>query len=380
MRLVWHLFLSLLIPAALVVSACLAISAWGGEDPKKVPSKTDSNFRIGQTIVVTVPVKVLDGLKATNKDWGCYLNGRFIPDCPPSRPETSPPPAAGAPEAPKAGETPPPPREVRFVLERTPGNREVWRQLLANDIPRRTTLAISVGTADGSLISGELKRIVWEPLSTEGPGSCKTVGLLVVIGLVLFGVILASLRSSWLRDPPPNPAATGAPCRHWSLGRVQLLFWSLNVVIAFLFIWSLAGSTDRLTAFALGVLLVGGATAGGAAAADHFTDLRAGVLRAEAADAATTPGRQAEIKLQLPRVERGVADRPCRFWSDLVTGQDGVSLARFQYVIWTAVLGIAFWGSVLRNLSMPDFDATFLVLMGISGGTYIGMKRAEGQK
>lgn len=41
------------------------------------------------------------------------------------------------------------------------------------------------------------------------------------------------------------------------------------------------------------------------------------------------------------------------------------------------MLGIMFISSVYNNLTMPEFSATLLGLMGISSGTYIGFKFPE---
>jgi hypothetical protein len=62
-------------------------------------------------------------------------------------------------------------------------------------------------------------------------------------------------------------------------------------------------------------------------------------------------------------------------WRDLVTDERGlVALDRLQVVVWTLVLGGIFLMSVLWYLTMPEFSATMLALMGISSGTYIGFK------
>ena len=42
--------------------------------------------------------------------------------------------------------------------------------------------------------------------------------------------------------------------------------------------------------------------------------------------------------------------------------------------VWTLVLGVIFVASVYNDLSMPEFSATLLGLMGISSGTYLGVK------
>lgn len=41
------------------------------------------------------------------------------------------------------------------------------------------------------------------------------------------------------------------------------------------------------------------------------------------------------------------------------------------------VLGVIFLSSVYNQLTMPEFSATLLGLMGISAGTYIGFKFPE---
>jgi hypothetical protein len=60
-------------------------------------------------------------------------------------------------------------------------------------------------------------------------------------------------------------------------------------------------------------------------------------------------------------------------------GANGVSFHRFQMFVWTFVLAILFIYSVWNRLSMPDFNATLLALMGISSGTYLGFKIPEKQ-
>ena len=65
------------------------------------------------------------------------------------------------------------------------------------------------------------------------------------------------------------------------------------------------------------------------------------------------------------------------FLRDILSDGAGYSFHRFQIFAWTIVLGIIFVSSVYNNLSMPEFSATLLGLMGISSGTYIGFKFPE---
>ncbi len=66
------------------------------------------------------------------------------------------------------------------------------------------------------------------------------------------------------------------------------------------------------------------------------------------------------------------------FFRDILSDSTGtVGLHRFQIIVWTVVLGIIFLVSVVTELSMPEFSATLLATMGISGGTYLGFKFPE---
>jgi ABC-type Mn2+/Zn2+ transport system permease subunit len=62
---------------------------------------------------------------------------------------------------------------------------------------------------------------------------------------------------------------------------------------------------------------------------------------------------------------------------DLLADGDGISFHRFQIVVWTLILGVVFVWSVYRDMSMPEFDASLLTLMGLSSGTYVGFKWPE---
>jgi hypothetical protein len=43
-------------------------------------------------------------------------------------------------------------------------------------------------------------------------------------------------------------------------------------------------------------------------------------------------------------------------------------------VAWTIVLGVVFLHQVYSRLSMPELPAVLLGLMGLSAGTYLGLK------
>ena len=81
-----------------------------------------------------------------------------------------------------------------------------------------------------------------------------------------------------------------------------------------------------------------------------------------------------QIQASTPAAAAGVSRG---FISDILSDSTGYSFHRFQIFAWTIVLGIMFISSVYNRLTMPEFSATLLGLMGISSGTYIGFKFPE---
>lgn len=67
------------------------------------------------------------------------------------------------------------------------------------------------------------------------------------------------------------------------------------------------------------------------------------------------------------------------FLLDILSDTGGVNFHRFQMMAWTIVLGFIFAGHVYRDLAMPQFNETLLALLGISAGTYLGLKIPESQ-
>jgi hypothetical protein len=45
--------------------------------------------------------------------------------------------------------------------------------------------------------------------------------------------------------------------------------------------------------------------------------------------------------------------------------------------VWTVVLSIVFIKQVYENLAMPEFNTTLMGLLGLSAGTYLGLKIPE---
>src|SRR5262245_11735830 len=230
---------------------------------------------------------------------------------------------------------------LTFVLDRNVQNRELWKPLLYDPLfDRQVAMRISVG------VKGErpLPRVPHANLTIHmlklyvDWTTWVWLALLVAFTAVLF---LSAARTDLLRE---GPAISGAR-QPYSLGRSQMAWWFFFIVLGYVVIWLVTGDQDTIPPSLLGLMGISAATA----------------LVATAI--AARDGKDAP-----KRASRG-------WWRDLVADDHGViALDRLQIVVWTVVLSGIFLHSVVWELTMPEFNATMLALMGISSGTYIGFK------
>jgi len=228
--------------------------------------------------------------------------------------------------------------KLTFILDRSEKNKEIWRQFLYDPLfDPYAAMRVSAGVrggrplprADGANMTLKLKKL-W----VDG----WTLILLALLLGVAIALLVCARRSDMLRDGPPIEGVR----QPYSLARVQMAWWFFLLVIGYVFIWLVTGEADSISPSLLGLVGISAATA-----------LAAVAVTRHASGGSGTKG----------------------FWRDLVTDERGViALDRFQVVVWTLVLGGIFLYSVLGDLTMPEFSATMLALMGISSGTYIGFK------
>jgi hypothetical protein len=247
---------------------------------------------------------------------------------------------------------------LTFHLARTDGSKEAWTDLLSNPGFDPRVLTFSVGLEDK------------EQLQTSA-----TLSLIVIrkqwliLAIALFLIVLyiffrLAARTSLLRDGGGTGVLSGFSVLWtrspkdpnlppFSLARTQMSFWFFLVIGAFVLIWLVIGDTDTVTA---GVLVLIGISAGTALGATAIDSSKSDPNAAQPAAASISRGFLNDIL------------------SDTTTG---ISFHRFQIAVWTIVLGFIFVRHVLNHLVMPDFSTNLLTLMGISSGTYLGMKLPE---
>lgn len=224
------------------------------------------------------------------------------------------------------------------------------------------------------------------------------------------GAGLATLLVAYWYLAMKTPMLYDAGSGCYSLGKSQMAFWGLLVLLSFVGIWVLTGTMERIPPQVLILLGISGVTglssvvigdnkktklqktvadqevslakleeerkhlegqaAGAADAAKQATGERLATVKATIA---STSSQVEESKKQLQ------AGPSQGFWRDICDDGSGLSFHRLQVVLWTLVLGAVFVGNVAQVMSMPEFSDTLLVLMGISNGTYLGFKIPEKQ-
>lgn len=199
----------------------------------------------------------------------------------------------------------------------------------------------------------------------------------------------------------------GTAC--YSLGKSQMAFWGLLVLLSFVGVWMLTGTMERIPPQVIILLGISGATGLGAMVIGDnkktglqsaIADKQAGLaelqqeqqrLQAQptgaAANAPANQNQLATVGAMIASTSGQIAEftqrlRPARshgFWRDICDDGNGLSFHRLQVVMWTLVLGAVFVRTVAQVMSMPEFSETLLSLMGISNATYLGFKIPEKQ-
>ena len=164
--------------------------------------------------------------------------------------------------------------------------------------------------------------------------------VLLLIPLLFF--IYLSLKHNILKDDGNV---------YYSLGRTQLFFWTVIFCFCYLYLWLKTGTLPDITNTVLILLGVSVATTAAAKVIEN--------------NPAVAPP--------------AVADQPVSegWLIDILSDSKSISVHRFQNVAFTLVYGVIFIQQVGYALVFPEFDTNALLLMGISSGTYAGLKITE---
>ncbi len=208
------------------------------------------------------------------------------------------------------------------------------------------------------------------------------------IGIML---LIAGL-TVWLARTTPLLREGGA-AGPYSLGRTQIAFWTVLALGAFLLILISTGAAANLNGDVLALLGISAATGLGSAVVDGGKEAQVRRREALESEQARLNDPQTVAKVSDQAVleqQRKVAAELAQttaikrqsaktFFSDLLQDENGYSVYRLQFVLWTLVLGGYFVYAVVTRLTMPTFSDQLLVLLGLSSGTYVSLKTQERQ-
>jgi hypothetical protein len=180
--------------------------------------------------------------------------------------------------------------------------------------------------------------------------------LFVALSLVVF---FFDKQSGMLRD------TSTAKKKPYSFARVQLAWWTVIVLSAFIAILITKGAIPTFDSSTLILLGISAATTGTARVID-------------------------QSDISNPAIVRGQNEDGQDLFLDILSDGTGVNIHRFQTVVFNLVFGIWFICTVLHNLpacvpSLPNFPNTVmppisnnnLILLGLSSGTYAALKTTE---
>lgn len=140
---------------------------------------------------------------------------------------------------------------------------------------------------------------------------------------------------------------------YYSLGRAQLFFWTLLVLVAYL---SICFQTDTLPDLPLSVLAILGIS-----------------ISTTAVSKLVENKNKAAVPIDQNAASEG-------FLFDILSDGSSINIQRFQNVAFNLFFGVIFLQKTFANHIMPDFDQNVLILMGISSGAYAGLKNMEATK
>jgi hypothetical protein len=151
--------------------------------------------------------------------------------------------------------------EVAFKPTRSDASKGFWDELWGGHLLEQRALSVAVGLEDASVLVPAPTNLVMHPL--QGTRAF----LLVVAALLLVGLtVTLAITTDIVRDGR-KPEKGKLPT--YSLGRTQMAFWFVNVVLAVLLIWAVTGAVPPITSSVLSLIGIGAGTALGAVLVDQ---------------------------------------------------------------------------------------------------------------
>jgi hypothetical protein len=169
-------------------------------------------------------------------------------------------------------------------------------------------------------------------------------------------IIFLSIRWAYstdlIKDAQSKTETTEKP---YSFSRTQLLWWVNVIVICFIYLFAKEQAFSLLNNTCL--ILLG--ISAGTTVSGRIID----------SNKATTAAKNSIVLSQDAKKEN--------FLTDILSDENGISVHRFQGVVFNVVLGIFFMVKFFTDLKLPEFGSQELALLGISSSTYLAGKMSE---
>lgn len=177
--------------------------------------------------------------------------------------------------------------------------------------------------------------------------SLSIYGIISII-LIWGAAIYLAIKTSMLKDAGTGTSST------YSLAKTQLLWWTL--IITSCFIVALDSSSGKI-----------------------FPDLNSTVVTLLGISLGTTATSKiidGQLKVQGKRSHQANSRS---FMHDLLSDENGISVHRFQTVVFNIIFGVTFFIEFTQNGSFkfPEYDTSQLAVLGISSAGYIALKLNE---
>lgn len=176
-----------------------------------------------------------------------------------------------------------------------------------------------------------------------------------LIAAVMALLVMVLMGGSVLVDKSALRDESDANNKAYSLARVQLWWWTMIILGSYVMAYGLTGDFWKLSAGCTVLLGISAAT--------------------------TTAGRIIDVRDGgEPSVTRHQETPSKGFFIDILSDQAGVSVHRFQMVMFNVIYGLSFLVRAFSDLHqtiLPDFDPATLSLLGVSSATYLALKSGE---
>jgi hypothetical protein len=229
---------------------------------------------------------------------------------------------------------------VFFDLKRGAGS-DPWDIFYQSPLVWNKNIIVSIGYYNVGAIDG---KIPCELVIIRRGYFWSAIFLILILCVLLVYVIKRGL----LKDDSVLPLGD----RSYSLSRSQLTFWTFIIAVSYIFIALVTGELAPLTTSTLVLLGISGVTTAVASTIDSNDKLNS---NSRQQDNYPSDG----------------------FINDILSDKNGISVQRFQMLVFNLILGIFFVKEVFTTLQMPDFDSNLLTLLGLSNVTYAGLKVNE---